>query len=206
MFFDWDLFAANINVIPKKGKDDLSALQSWRPITIGSSENWLLEKIMQSRLMPFLSTSDCQFGYKSQHSANHAIEIVRILERNHDAHACFLDASSAFDNLSWRRIKDQLVKRNVPCTLVKLVMIQLFSTKISVCNTVIFFPRSGVKQGGVLSGILFSACYDGLVEAVEGTSAGILIACCNNRFKLICIIIYADDVLLIAASPNGLKS
>ena len=206
VYFNWDLFLANLNVIPKKGKDDLSLRKSWRPITIGSSENWLLEKIMQSRLMPFLSTSDNQFGYKSKHSTNHAIEIVRILERSHDAHVCFLDASSAFDNLSWRRIKVQLVKRNVPRTLVKLVMIQLFSTKISVCNTVIFFPRTGVKQGGVLSGIIFSACYDDLVEAVERTSAGILIACRKNLFKLICIIIYADDVLLIAASPNGLRS
>ncbi len=126
MYFDWDFFAADLNVIPKKGKVDLSSIKSWRPITVGSSENWLLEKIMQVRLLPFLSTSDCQFGYKSQHSTNHAIEIIRVLERNHDAHVCFLDASSAFDKLSWRRIKDQLVKRNVPSTLIKLVMLQLF--------------------------------------------------------------------------------
>ena len=205
VYFDWDFFAANLNVIPKKGKTDLSSIKSWRPITIGSSENWILEKIMQSRLTPYLATKDCQFGYKRQHSTNHAIEIVRVIERSHDAHVCFLDASSAFDKLSWRRIKDQLVKRNVPCTLVKLTMIQLFSTKISVCNTVIFFPRAGVKQGGVLSGVLFSSCYDDLVEALESTSAGILIACSKNRFKLICVIIYADDVLLVAASPHGLK-
>ena len=160
---------------------------------------------MQSRLSPFLVTKDCQFGYKNGHSANHAIEIVRILERSHDAHVCFLDASAAFDKLSWHRIKDQLVKRNVPSTLIKLAMIQLFSTKISVCNTVIFFPRTGVKQGGVLSGIIFSACYDDLVDALENTSAGILISCKSNRLKLICVIIYADDVLLIAASPHGLK-
>ena len=117
----------------------------------------------------------------------------------------FLDASLTFDKLSWQRIKDQLVKRKVPSTLIKLSMIQLFSTKISVCNTVIFFPRTGVKQGGVLSGIIFSMCYDDHVDALENTSASILISCTNNRFKLICVIIYADDVLLVAASPYGLR-
>ena len=44
VYFDWDFFAANLNVIPKKGKTDLSSIKSWRPITIGSSENWILEK------------------------------------------------------------------------------------------------------------------------------------------------------------------
>ena len=65
IYFDWDFFAANLNVIPKKGKIDLSLIKSYRPITIGSSENWILEKVMQSRLTPFLTTKDCQFGYKS---------------------------------------------------------------------------------------------------------------------------------------------
>ena len=204
-YHNWDLFAANLNTIPKKGKIDLSTKKSWRPITIGSSENWILEKVMLSRLSPYLVTKDCQFGYKSQHSTNHAIEIVRTLERSHDAHVCLLDASSAFDKLSWRRIKDQLVKRNVPSTLVKLTMTQLFSTKISVCNTAIFYPRTGVKQGGVLSGIIFASCYDDLVESLETTGAGILLSCVNNRYKLICVIIYADDVLVMATRPHGLK-
>ena len=172
-YFDWDFFHANLNVIPKKGKKDLSALKSWRPITIGTSENWVLEKVFLSRILPLLTTEDCQFGYKSEHGANHAIEMIRILERSNDSHVCFLDASAAFDNLSWKRIKDQLVKRGVSSVLVKLIMIQLFSTKISVCNTAVFFPRAGVKQGGVLSGKIFSSCYDDLVHVLERTGIGV---------------------------------
>ena len=68
----------------------------------------------------------------------------------------------------------------------------------------IFFARIGLKQGGLLSGIIFSCCYDDLAEEAENTGAGILFKSTNNRFRLICIIIYADDVFLIAASPNGL--
>ena len=95
---------------PQKGKKDLSTRSAWRPISIGTSENWLLEKILLGRLLPFLETQNCQFGYKRNHSTVHAIELVRTLERKYDAHVRLLDASSVFDKLSWHRIKDQLVK------------------------------------------------------------------------------------------------
>ena len=204
-YLKWDFFLTNLRVIPKKDKKDLSLKKSWRPISIGTSENWILEKVLLSRLLPFLETKDCQFGYKQKHSTSHAIEIIRVMERNHDAHVCLLDASSAFDRISWARIKDQLVKRKIPKTLIKLAMIQLFSTKISVCNTTTFFPRGGVKQGGVLSGYLFSACYDDLVTELETTGAGILIRTINDNFQLVFVIIYADDVFLVSTSPSGLK-
>ena len=156
--------------------------------------------------MPYLKTNDCQFGYKTHHSTTHAIEIIRTIEQKQDAHVCMLDASSAFDSLSWKRIKDQLVKRDVPSTLLKIVMTQLFSTKIIVCDKTVFFPRVGVKQGGILSGIIFAACYDDLADATYKTGAGLLVECTNNKYMLICILIYADDIVLISASPNGLKS
>ncbi len=165
----------------------------------------MLEKVFLYRTLPYLTTEDCQFGYKSEHGANHAIEMVRILERSNDSHVCFLDASAAFDKLSWKRIKDQFVKRSIPRVLIKLLMIQLFSTKISVCRTAIFYPRTGVKQGGVLSGKIFSSCYDDLVHALKRAGAGVLYPCIDNGFKLICVLIYADDVVLVASSPYGLR-
>ena len=85
-------------------------------------------------------------------------------------------------------------------------MTQLFSTKVSVCHTAVFFCRVGVKQGGVLSSILFSSCYDDLVEDLNQTGAGILFSYDNNRYKFICVLIYADDIFLMSASPTGLKN
>lgn len=201
---DWDFFLTSLDVIPKLGKKDYSTKNAWRPISIGTSENWIFEKILLKRLTPYLTRNDCQFGYREHHSTAHAIELVRTMERHHDAHVCLLDASAAFDKISWNRIRDQLLERNVPLTLVKIVMCQLYSTKISVCNSSVFFPRLGVKQGGVLSGILFSACYDNLATELQRTGIGVLLKSLDG-FTLICVIIYADDVLLVASSPFGLK-
>ena len=69
---NWDFFLTALDVIPKNGKKDYSSKNAWRPISIGSSENWIFEKILLSRLQPFLQTKDCQFGYKRNH-----IEIIR---------------------------------------------------------------------------------------------------------------------------------
>ena len=201
---DWDFFSTALEVIPKTGKKDYSAKNAWRPISVGTSENWIFEKILLNRLSPYLQTKDCQFGYKKNHSTSHAIELVRTIERDYDAHVCLLDASSAFDKISWLRIRDQLVKRKVPNTLIKILICQLYSTKISVCAMQVFYPRLGVKQGGILSGILFSSCYDDLGDDLERTGIGVLLKSLNG-FKLICVIIYADDVLLVASSPHGLR-
>ena len=205
-YFDWDFFLTNVSFIPKKDKKDLSLKKSFRPISIGTSENWILEKILLQRIYPYMKTSDFQFGYKAKHSTSHAIEIVRILEREHDAHVCLLDASSAFDLISWERIFDQLLKRNLPILLIKIIMTQLFSTKISVYGMPTFFPRAGVKQGGVLSGTIFSSCYDDLVKILKRIGSGVLLNCIDNKFTLLFILIYADDIVLIASSPNGLRN
>ena len=190
--------------IPKNGKKNLSELKSWRPISLGTSENWILEKVFLKRLQPFLGIDDCQFGYKEGHSTSHAIELVRVLERSSDCHVCMLDASSAFDKLSWYRIRDQFLKRNVPLYLTKLCLSQLSSNRISVCGTAFIYPRVGVKQGGVLSGRYFSMCYDDLVKMLRKTGSGVLF--CSSFFNsiLIQIIVYADDVILISKSPFGL--
>ena len=201
---DWDFFSTALEVIPKTGKKDYSAKNAWRPISVGTSENWIFEKILLNRLSPYLQTKDCQFGYKKNHSTSHAIELVRTIERDYDAHVCLLGASSAFDNISWLRIRDPLVKRKVSNVLIKIVICQLYSTKISVCAMQVFYPRLGVKQGGILSGILFSSCYDDLGDDLERTGIGVLLKSLNG-FKLICVIIYADDVLLVASSPHGLR-
>ena len=60
----WDLFDTDLSPIPKKGKKNLSDVKSWRPISVGTSENWILEKIFLRRLEPFLETEDAQFGCK----------------------------------------------------------------------------------------------------------------------------------------------
>jgi hypothetical protein len=58
----------------------------------------------------------------------------------------------------------------------------------------------GVRQGGVLSPLLFAIFIDGIVTRVKLTGAGcyISLVCC-------CIFLYADDILLISPTVFGLQ-
>ena len=51
---------------------------------------------------------------------------------------------------------------------------------------------------------MFSACYDDLANELENTGVGILYKTLK-KFILLCVIIYAEDILLIASSPHSLK-
>ena len=54
--------------------------------------------------------------------------------------------------------------------------------------------------------MIFSLCYDDLVKILKRIGAGVLLNCINNRLTLLFILIYADDIVLITSSPNGLRN
>jgi len=61
----------------------------------------------------------------------------------------------------------------------------------------IFAVNCGVRQGGVLSAILFSIYVDDLIDELRNSGYGRLFVGC---------ILYADDILLLSSSCYGLQS
>jgi len=58
---------------------------------------------------------------------------------------------------------------------------------------------TGVRQGGVLSPVLFAVHVNDIITRVEGSGYG-----CEIAGKCVGILMYADDLLLISATCNGL--
>ena len=69
------------------------------------------------------------------------------------------------------------------------------------CFSQLFPINVGVKQGGKLSSYLFGKLVDDLIKKCIAAKAGALIRNIN-----VCIIVYADDILLHAKSVQQLKS
>jgi len=61
--------------------------------------------------------------------------------------------------------------------------------------------KAGVRQGGVLSPILFGIYIDGLVKLVDKSNTG-----CKIGVLCTAIFLYADDIILLAPSIQVLQS
>ncbi len=93
-------------VLPVFKKGHHSNLNNYRPISLLSVFNKLLEKLMYNRLIAYLQKKnvlyDKQFGFRSQNSTEHAIltitdKIQKAIENRNYSCEIFLDFSKAFD-------------------------------------------------------------------------------------------------------------
>ena len=102
-----DLKLANVIPIFKKGSQ--TSLSNYRPISLLSVFNKLLESLMYNRLIRYLEKHNVlyhkQFGFRSKHSTDHAIlsivdKVQKAIENRNFSCGIFLDFSKAFDTVN----------------------------------------------------------------------------------------------------------
>ena len=117
-----------------------------------------------------------------------------------------LDASKAFDWVNYCKLFAELLKRNICPLLLRLLLFMYTrqSLRVKWGNTVSFefTVSNGVKQGGVLSPILFAIYMytDRLLKRLEETGVGCRM---GNRFTG--ALAYADDITLLAPCKSALS-
>ena len=102
-------YTENSKTIPIFKKGSRLLVSNYRPISLLSNLNKILEKIVHSRVYSFLEDLNCiyslQFGFRKKHSTNHAlIEITETIRQALDnkKFACgiFVDLQKAFDTVN----------------------------------------------------------------------------------------------------------
>ena len=122
--------------------------------------------------------------------------------------ACFLDASKAFDLVRHDILFDLLVSRGLPLPVVRLLSSWYSTQNLSVrwrnalsAGSSPFTVSNGVRQGGVLSPVLFSIYLDELLLKLESTGVG-----CFWNSHYAGALAYADDIVLLAPSASALRT
>jgi len=156
-------------------------------------------------LLPPITSLDL----KKSLGCRHAIYCVRIVEpfvnNGSTVNICALDLSKAFDRMNHYALFLKLMDRNVPYNLLSVLegWFSISRTCVKWHNYVsAFFNLSaGVRQGGVLSPLLFSIFIDDIVDRIQRANVG-----CYISTVCVSIFLYADDILLMSPTVTGLQT
>ena len=168
--------------------------------------DWVLILICEKELV----FDDLQFSYQANCSTNMCswmvVETIDFFLRNgSEVFASVMDMTKAFDNVRHSQLFTKVLERGIPAIFIRLLMVAYKSQELLVSwngeSSALFTMSNGVKQGAVLSALLYNIYVDDLFKRLRDRNVG----CCVNGVYL-GILGYADDIFLLSPSVDGLQS
>ena len=167
------------NTIPVFKKDSKLIVSNYRPISLLSNINKILEKLMFKRVYDFLeknnSIYNLQFGFRSKHSTNHALiditeNIRSALDKGKIAGGIFVDLQKAFDTVNHEILIYKLnhygIRGKVCDWFTSYLTNRMQYVSILGYNSGVKYMRHGVPQGSVLGLLLFLLYINDLHKAI----------------------------------------
>uniref|UniRef100_A0A1Y1M0F5 Reverse transcriptase domain-containing protein n=2 Tax=Photinus pyralis TaxID=7054 RepID=A0A1Y1M0F5_PHOPY len=209
---DWKLGI----IIPLFKKGDSRDCSNYRGITILSVVSKVYEHIMEARLRTQIEEqlADTQSGFRKGRSVqDHIFSIKQMIEKskmqNSEIYMAFLDLEKAFDRVPRSVIWKSLTQRKVSAKLIEGIKGLYENNKSYVRKnnrqSTTFEISEGLRQGGVLSPILFLLIMDDIIKATATRTKKVHI----GTNKLIPVNVsecaFADDVMICAAKEKDLQ-
>jgi len=204
-----EMLRGHIKPVIKDKKICQSLSSNYRPVMNSSMLMKVFEYSLQPVLVRKLNINPLQFGFTPGSDCHSAIlfakeTILSYTGANSNVHGAAVDLSKAFDRVNFDILFDKLCKTGLPCSIVRIIDYMLRNTYVNVCYGDAIGEewkvRSGVRQGGILSPLLFNFYINECIAEVSLQKVG-----CRLCFQPANIICYADDVLLLAPSNSGLQ-
>ena len=203
------MLEAIISSIPKNRKESLNCSENYRGIALCSALCKVFDSIIIKRYYDQLMSNDLQFSFKAKHSTVMCTATLKEIASHYNAKGsqvfmCMLDATKAFDKVDFVKLFELLMRRDIPGVFLRLILDLYTRQRLKTAwNGAISLPFSvtnGVRQGGVLSPILFNVYFDELLQRLQDHDIG-----CHVGTKFVGALGYADDLTLLSPSLRGLQ-
>ena len=192
-----------------KGSGSMGDIKNYRGIALSSLLSKLFDTCIISSQFDRLQSNDLQFAYKPQTSTIQCVSSITetvsyYVDNSGQVYVCMLDASKAFDCVNLLLLFKKLLQRDMCPLFLRFLMNTYCKQQMrvkwngTISNT--FSTSNGVKQGGVLSPILFNVYLDELIEMLSEQGLG-----CHLHGQFVGAFIYADDVTLLAPTSTALN-
>ena len=204
-----DMLWSTMVPVPKGKWANLSSSANYRAIALSSIVGKLLDLIILEKEEKQLVTSPMQFGFKKGASTSLCTSMVQetvsyFVHKKNNVYGLLLDASKAFDRISYVKLFHGLLSRNVCPFICRLLLNMYTSQKLRVrwsgTHSECFSVSNGVKQGGVISPILFCVYMDDLLMRLQNSGVG-----CYMGGVFSGAFAYADDLTLLCPSLGALR-
>ncbi len=200
--------------IYKGGNKIKSSPDSYRPVCLLSCILKVFEKLLLSRLQTHVLTSDIfpnplQQGFQSGLGCLTASfifqeTIFHNLELHSNVYAAFLDSRKAFDTVWRKALMYKLFKLKVTgkawCIIDDLYTNTESAVVMNQCKSRFFSVNEGVRQDGILSGMLYLVFINDLLTELEKCNAKM-----GVDYITSCAPCLADDIVCLANSPVKLQ-
>ena len=188
---------------------------NYRGITLFSCLEKLFSSILNNRLEAFINDkgklSETQIGFRKKSRTSDHLFIIKtlmdkyILKEKKPIYACFVDFRKAYDTIWHKGLFLKLLKYGVRGKFYEVIK-KLYSSSescIKMQNGISksFLCKSGVKQGEPLSPMLFNLYVNDLSSILNDVNSDAPVLGDSKISHLL----YADDLLLLALTPNGLQ-
>ena len=190
-------------MFPKTG--DLNLPQNWRPIAMLRILYKLFSRLLYHRLKHILDTEQSadQVGFRAYRSVDDAFIVFetmcgKCLEWNTPLWCLSLDLSKAFDRIELQPLLDALRNQGVSDEYLAMLSVIYAHQNGRIRGSRRFDIQRGVKQGDVLSPLLFNAGVEAALRKwkIRVVGKGIYV----DDGKALTNIRYADDIMLFATS------
>ena len=198
-------------------EDNINDPNNFRGISISSALLKFVCSLIHNRLEAYCSKHNIinknQIGFRPKHrTSDHLLTLKALVKKyvtigQKKLFACFVDFKKAFDSVWHEGLFYKMSKIGIGGKTLELIKDIYRKTKCAVKSknklTSFFDYQKGVRQGCPLSPLLFNIYVNDLFETMnKGNDSDIFLDEKGNKIN---ILMYADDLIILSESKEGLQ-